>query len=377
MYKNDFARSVDDLSVLLDTILESVPDALILIDETGIIVAFSQSAEILFGYTAQQIVGQNVSQLMAGHDKQHHDSYISNYLTTGQKQIIGIGRIVEARLSDGHIIPVHLTIGEAHIKGQRLFAGYIRDITDKQAADHQINRMQAELTNFSRLSTAGTMASAMAHELNQPLTAIANYMEAARDILETPNAESVTMAQEALDAGATQSIRAGQVVRRLRDFVSRGEFETRRTSPTELVGQAISLAKVGVEGPVPRIVSSLPDDLPSVWCDALQIRQVILNLIRNGVEAASEKDTPLIEITGYVHDSDPAFVAISVSDNGTGLQLDKGTSPFDPFLSSKSDGMGLGLSICRTIIEAHDGTIWAENNEAEGAQFSFTLKIAD
>lgn len=376
MYKKDVSESVDELHILLDAIFASVPDALILIDETGIVVAFSQSAEALFGYTSEHIVGQNVKVLMAGHDARHHDSYISNYLITGEKQIIGIGRIVEARLSNGQVIPVHLTIGEARIGNQRFFAGYIRDITEKQAADHQINRMQAELANFSRLSTAGTMASAMAHELNQPLTAITNYMEAARDILETPDNGTIDMAKEALGAAASQAVRAGQVVRRLRDFVSRGEFETAQTDLAALVGQAISLAKLGADGKVPRIVKSLPSDLPHVWCDSLQIRQVILNLVRNGAEAAQDQAVPMIEISGEIDNAHPGFVTLSVSDNGTGIEMDGDVSPFDPFRSSKSDGMGLGLSICRTIIEAHDGKIWASNNETGGARLSFTLKIA-
>lgn len=314
--------------------------------------------------------------LMAGHDERNHDQYITNFLTTGQKQIIGIGRIVEARLANKQIIPIHLTIGEAKIKGHRLFAGYIRDLTDQQAADHQINRMQAELANFSRLSTAGTMASAMAHELNQPLTAIANYMEAARDILKAPNAQAAEMAAEALDAAATQSIRAGQVVRRLRDFVSRGELDTRRIDLAEIVGQAVSLAKIGTDGPVPRIVNRLEAGLPPVWCDALQIRQVILNLIRNGADASKQADAPLIEIDAHRDATNSNYLTLSIRDNGTGLILEEGASPFDPFLSSKSDGMGLGLSICRTIIEAHDGQIWAKNNETIGASFCFTLKIA-
>lgn len=361
----------------MDAILASVPDALILINEDGLIIAFSKSAEDLFGYGTKHVVGQNVSVLMAGFDKHHHDTYMSNYMETGKKQIIGIGRIVEACLSNGDIIPVHLTIGEAKINDRRIFAGYVRDITEQQATDHQINRMQAELANFSRLSTAGTMASAMAHELNQPLTAITNYMEAARDILETPDANAIDMAKEALDAAAVQSVRAGQVVRRLRDFVSRGEFETRRTDLEKLVTQAISLAKIGVAGKVPRIVQSLPDKLPQVWCDSLQIRQVILNLVRNGAEAARTENLPMIEITACLDRCSTGYVTLQVSDNGTGLDLESEISPFDPFRSSKTDGMGLGLSICRTIIEAHDGEIWAKNNERGGATFSFTLKIAD
>ena len=193
--------SQDDqsLRLLLQTVLLSVPDAMIVIDETGEIVAFSSAAETLFGYSAAEVTGKNVSLLMTGKDKPHHDRYLSNYISTGVKQIIGIGRVVEAKLANGNEIPVELKIGEARLGKHRLFTGYIRDITERQAAEHNINRMQVELSNFSRLSAVGTMASAMAHELNQPLTAVSNYLEAARDLLDSPTEETIALVKEALE----------------------------------------------------------------------------------------------------------------------------------------------------------------------------------
>ncbi|MEL7482508.1 MAG: PAS domain S-box protein [Pseudomonadota bacterium] len=360
----------------MQTVLQSVPDAMILIDEAGEMLAFSRSAEALFGYPAADVIGKNVSMLMAGADEAHHDRYISSYMSTGEKQIIGIGRVVRARVSSGKVIPVHLTIGEAKIGDRRFFAGYVRDVTDQQAADHQISRMQAELANFSRLSTAGTMASAMAHELNQPLTAVANYLEAARDMLQSPDAETLGIIRDALDSAASQSVRAGQIVRRLRDYVSRGEFETRKTDVADVVEQAISLSKLGGQHPLPRVISRMPESRPKVWCDALQIRQVILNLIRNAADATRDQTTAMIEVTGQRQDG-TEFFEISVADNGPGLTLEEGRSPFEPFQSSKADGMGLGLSICQTIIEAHDGKIWVGESPFGGAKFSFTLKTVE
>ncbi|MEM6410575.1 MAG: PAS domain S-box protein [Pseudomonadota bacterium] len=370
-------QSTEDLSILFDTILQSVPDAMILIDEAGRVMAFSQSAEELFGLKASEIIGRDVTLLMTGADREHHHDYIRNYITTGEKQIIGKGRIVKARHSTGEIIPVHLTIGEAQIGQRRYFSGYIRDVTPQQAADHQISQLQAELTNFSRLSTAGTMASAMAHELNQPLTAVANYLEAARDMLESPEPDIVAMVQEALDSAANQCVRAGKIVRKLRDYVSRGEFELTRTNLNELAEQSISLSKIGVKGAVPSVShkSSLVDH--GVWCDGLQIRQVILNLIRNAAEATRSVATPRIEIEIEAVAGSNDFVKLSVADNGTGIDLENGRSPFEPFQSSKTEGMGLGLSICQTIIEAHGGEIWVEDSPFGGAQISFTLQAAN
>ena len=205
------------LEPLMRSVLASVPDAMIVINQQGQILAFSAAAARLFGYKAQEVAGENVSMLMTGANEAHHDQYIKNYLSTGEKQIIGIGRIVEAKLSDGATIPVELKIGEAEIDGQRLFTGYIRDMSEQQANALRVNQMQVELANFSRLSAVGTMASAMAHELNQPLTAVANYLEAARDLLNNADKDTLAIIQEALDAAATQSIREGLIVSRLRD----------------------------------------------------------------------------------------------------------------------------------------------------------------
>jgi len=364
----------ESLAVLMQSILASVPDAMIVIDDTGQILAFSAAAERLFGYEAKDIAGQNVSVLMAGADEKHHDQYIRNYLSTGEKQIIGIGRIVEAKLSDGSTIPVELKIGEANVHGRRLFTGYIRDMSEQQANALRLNEMQVELANFSRLSAVGTMASAMAHELNQPLTAVANYLEAARDLLDQADPETLSFIQEALDAAATQSIRAGQIVRRLRDYVSRGELDLRSVYLQEVVDDAISLAKVGIEGQLARVISRVPDDFPPLLADRLQLRQVIVNLVRNAIEALSETANPQVWIRAELADG---LAVITIEDNGPGYQGKGDSSPFDPFNSSKVGGMGLGLSICQTILDAHGTDIEYAASQHGGAAFKFTLRLAE
>lgn len=363
----------ESLELLMQSILASVPDAMIVIDETGKILAFSAAAERLFGYEAQDIAGRNVSHLMAGADEKHHDQYIRNYLTTGEKQIIGIGRIVEAKLANGERIPVELKIGEANVHGRRLFTGYIRDMSEQQANALRLNEMQVELANFSRLSAVGTMASAMAHELNQPLTAVANYLEAARDLLDQADPETLSFIQEALDAAATQSIRAGQIVRRLRDYVSRGELDLRSVHLQEVVDDAISLAKVGIEGQLARVISRVPVDFPALLADRLQLRQVIVNLVRNAIEALAETTNPQVWIRAELEDG---LAVITVEDNGPGYQGQGDASPFDAFNSSKTHGMGLGLSICQTILDAHGTDIEYAPSERGGAAFKFTLRLA-
>ena len=370
---SDF-QDAGSLQSILQSILDSVPDAMIVIDDTGAILAFSRAAQTLFGYKAEDVIGRNVSCLMTQADKPHHDQYIRNYLATGERQIIGIGRIVEARLANGDCIPVDLKIGEASIGEHKIFTGFIRDVSERQANAHRISEMQAELSNFSRLSAVGTMASAMAHELNQPLTAVANYLEAAHDLLDGPLEDNVSIVQEALDAAAEQSIRAGQIVRRLRDYVSRGELDLRPVSLNEVVQDAVSLAKVGFDGRLARVVVRLEDVTSKVMADRLQLRQVFVNLVRNAIEALAETDNPLIWITATVTGDE---IAIEVKDNGPGLSKDLAYSPFEAFQSTKATGMGLGLSICQTIMEAHGTVITVASEPNAGAAFQFTLRAAE
>ena len=362
------------LELLMRSVLASVPDAMIVINQKGQMLAFSAAAERLFGYKASDVAGKNVSILMTGANAAHHDQYIRNYLSTGEKQIIGIGRIVEAKLADGRIIPVELKIGEAEIDGQKLFTGYIRDMSEQQANALRLTQMQVELANFSRLSAVGTMASAMAHELNQPLTAVANYLEAARDLLDGADRDALAFIQEALDAAATQSIRAGQIVRRLRDYVSRGELDMRPVDLDEVVDDAVSLAKVGFDGKLARVITQIAPDFPKVYADRLQLRQVIVNLIRNAIEALENTDNPQVWVKAEFHDD---LATIAIEDNGPGYQGVDDASPFDAFNSTKPGGMGLGLSICQTIMDAHGTSIDYTPSSHGGAAFTFTLRIND
>lgn len=363
------------LESLLTSILSAVPDGMIVINERGVIIAFSSTAERMFGYSAEEMRGHNVAELMTDADSSHHDAYVHNYLATGKRKIIGIGRVVSARTASGEVIPVELKIGEAQIGGQRFFVGFVRDLTEKQRAEHRIRQMQAELINFSRLSAVGTMASAMAHELNQPLTAVTNYLEAARDMLSEEDHEHIRIARQALDGAARQAIRAGQIIRRLRDYVSRGEITTRRIKLAPLIHDAATLALVGVPEPVARITESVETNLPDVMADRVQIQQVIVNLIRNAVEATAGELNAEIEVRAHAHS--PTEVVVCVSDNGPGFNEEDAANVFRPFSSTKPSGMGLGLSICQTIVESHNGRIWLEPTAPHGATFCFTLERAD
>src|SRR5690606_22686780 len=170
-------------AIHLRSILETVPDAMVVIDEKGRIISFSKAAERMFGFAEAELLGENVSALMPSPDRERHDGYLQRYLETGEKKIIGIGRLVTARRRDGTTFPMELSVGEATIGAERIFTGFIRDLTERQEAEKRLHTLQDELAHVSRVTAMGTLATSIAHELNQPLTAIANYVETASDML--------------------------------------------------------------------------------------------------------------------------------------------------------------------------------------------------
>ena len=356
------------------SILATVPDAMIVIDDHGTMLSFSAAAEKMFGYAEADVAGQNVKMLMPNPDREAHDRYMARYLETGVPHIIGIGRVTTARRRDGSTFPIELSIADAHTPHGRVFTGFIRDLTDRQRTERRLHDLQNELNHISRISAMGSLASALAHELNQPLTAIANYMEGARDLLASPDAEALEMVREALDEAAAQSIRAGQIVRRLRDFIARGDSDKHVESLRKLVTEASALALTGT-GPAAIDVDIRLDAVAdTVLVDRIQIQQVLLNLIRNAVEAMQRSPRRRIDIRSIAKNSDQ--VTVIVADSGPGLTPDMQRHLFEPFQSSKEQGMGLGLSISRSIVEAHGGRIWAEPADIGGAAFHFTLARA-
>jgi two-component system sensor kinase FixL len=354
------------------SILETVPDAMIVIDEKGLMQSFSSAAERLFGYSAGEVLGKNIKMLMPSPYREAHDGYLSRYLATGERRIIGIGRVVVGERRDGSTFPMELAVGEMRSSNQRFFTGFIRDLTERQKTEARLQELQTELVHISRLTALGEMASALAHELNQPLSAIANYMKGSRRLLEKRADDETALVREAMDKAAEQSLRAGQIIRRLRDFVSRGESERRVESLSKLVEEASALALVGAKERGVRVRINLDPSLDLVLADKVQVQQVMLNLVRNAIEAMEHSDRRELVIATLPH---PAhMIAISVSDSGSGIAPEIAAQLFQPFITSKPQGMGVGLSISRTIIEAHGGQIWSEPNPGGGTVFRFTLR---
>ena len=356
----------------LTSILDTVPDAMVVIDERGIIQSFSSAAERLFGYAAAEIVGTNVKRLMPSPYRENHDGYLERYLRTGERRIIGIGRVVVGERKDGSTFPMELAVGEMRSSNQRFFTGFIRDLTERQQTEARLQELQSELVHISRLTAMGEMASALAHELNQPLSAIANYMKGSRRLLENSTDDRSALLRSAMDKAAEQALRAGQIIRRLRDFVARGESERRVESVKKLVEEASALALVGAKDQGVRVRFQFDPTANLVLADKVQIQQVLLNLLRNAVEAMeSSQKRELVISTESMKDG---MIAISVADTGSGIAPEMMAQLFQPFVTNKRHGMGVGLSISRTIIEAHGGQIGVEPNPAGGTIFRFTLR---
>jgi two-component system, LuxR family, sensor kinase FixL len=356
----------------LKSILDTIPEAMIVIDEAGIVHSFSLAAERLFGYTPTDVIGQNIKMLMPSPYRENHDGYLERYLRTGERRIIGIGRVVVGERRDGSTFPMELAVGEMRSGDQRFFTGFIRDLTERQKTEARLQELQAELVHISRLTAMGEMASALAHELNQPLSAIANYLKGAARLLESRPDDDTKTVHSALDKAAEQSLRAGQIIHRLRDFVARGESERRVESIKKLIEEASALALVGAKEHGVRVRFQIDPTQDLILADKVQVQQVLFNLFRNAVDAVLHSDRRDILIA--TKPSDRGMIEVSVADSGPGISPEVEGHLFQPFITTKPHGMGIGLSISRTIIEAHGGQVWTEHNVDGGATFKFTLR---
>jgi two-component system sensor kinase FixL len=371
------AKALEAAEARLRSIMRTVPDAMLIIDERGLIESLSTTAERLFGYTIEEIAGRNVSVLMPSPYREQHDTYLKRYLSTGERRIIGIGRIVVGQRKDGTTFPIHLTVGELRSADKHYFTGFIRDLTDQQLTESRLKELQSEVTHMSRYTALGEMASTLAHEINQPLTAISNYLKGSQRLLDRLDDKSAPVLRDALGKAAEQAIRAGHIIRRLREFVARGESDRRIESLPRLIEDASTLALMGTRENGIAVSFRLDPRADLVLADRIQIQQVLVNLIRNAIEVMS--DSPRepglerrLEIATVADDNGHAEV--SVGDTGSGLAPEVAAHLFQPFVTTKRKGMGLGLSICRTIVEAHGGRIWVENRPGGGTIFRFTLR---
>lgn len=247
------------------------------------------------------------------------------------------------------------------------------DITEQKLAEAALQDLQAELAHASRLSAMGQMAAAIVHELNQPLTAIGNYMAASRRLLDRDDDQSKATLRGALERASQQAMRGAQIIERIRGFSGQGESAPRPELISPLLKEAVELLLIGTRTDGVRI--RLPGELPgaTVLADKIQIQQVLLNLMRNAVEALEGQTRKEVALALALRDD---YVQVSVMDTGAGLSEEIKARLFQPFVSTKKTGMGIGLSICQKIVTAHNGRLWAEPNPQGGTIFHLTLPLA-
>jgi two-component system sensor kinase FixL len=367
------ARVLEEREAHLRSIFDTAPEAMIVINAEGIVQSYGLSAERMFGWRPSEVLGRNISMLMPEPFRTQHDGYLQRYLSTGEKRIIGIGRIVVGERKDGSTFPMELAVGEVASTGARVFTGFIRDLTERRESEARLRELQAEVVHISRLSAMGEMASALAHELNQPLSAIANYLNGARKLIGR-GPESEAKVSQAVEKAAEQAIRAGDIIRRLRDFLARGEGERTVESLARLVHEACGLALVGAKEASVDVAYQMDPHLDRVIVDRVQIQQVIVNLVRNALDAMQAQGGGRLNVSTTVENG---MAAVSIVDTGPGVDEQAAARLFQPFVTTKANGMGVGLSICRSIVEAHGGKIWTEPNPGGGAIFRFTVPLAD
>jgi two-component system sensor kinase FixL len=361
-------------------VVESAPNAIVMINPAGEIVMVNAQAERVFGYSRAELLGQPVEMLVPGRFRGHHPGMRTSFFADPRPRPMGVGRDLFGLKKDGSEFPVEIGLNPIETEEGTMVLSAIVDITERKTAEaalkesqDRLQELHAELLHVSRLSAMGQMAAMVAHELNQPLTAISNYMEAVAALLDRGGELPIPRLRNAVGRAGEQAVRAGQIIHQLRGFVSRGDSEKRIEAVSPLVKEAAELALLGTKQQGISIkVEGDPADA-FIVVDKIQIQQVLLNLLRNAAEAVADQEQREIALLTEVQDE---TVQISVIDNGPGLPDEVQAKLFQPFVSTKTTGMGVGLSICHTIITAHNGRLWAEPNPQGGTIFRLTMPTA-
>ncbi|MBV7256603.1 PAS domain S-box protein [Pacificimonas sp. WHA3] len=370
-------RPADELArheLLLKALLTLSPDVVITINRHGIIQSLGQAVQTMFGYAHDELVGQNVAILMPSPDREQHDGYIERFLTTGEPRIIGIGRQVRGRRKDGELFPLFLRVAEVWDGGEPMFLGMLHDLTEEEALKSREQELRAAMQHMSRVASLGELAAEISHELNQPLTAITQYLSALNASLAMDAPDLAGIGALARKANA-QAQRAGDVVRSMRRFVKTETGRREACDVARLLSESVDLSLLDREMERIDVRFDLPADLPPVLCEPVQVQQVVHNLLRNAVEAMHETSEPVIRLKARA--TGKSRIEIVVEDNGAGIAPNMRDQLFERFRTGRRDGLGIGLAICRSIVTAHGGQIEAEDALGGGTCFRFTLPAAD
>jgi two-component system, LuxR family, sensor kinase FixL len=361
---------LEEREAILRASLDAVPNATVVIDELGVITTFNHAAELLFGWTAHDICGQNVETLMPKAYADAHDGHVQRYLQTGERRVMGSSRQLVGQRKDGAEFPMELRIAEVRINKRRYFTGVVRDLSTMREAERRSDELHAQLTQIWSLNSMGEMASVLAHELNQPLSAVANYLRAARTLIANLEIDEDDLI-DAVSRAGDQAVRAGEIIRTMRDLATRGGTEQKPESLSAILGEIEFIVGLMVRDAGARVVYDLYQGADTVLADRIQIQQLVVNLVRNAIDAVSKFPDREIKISSRP-DADGKLLT-TVEDSGPGVDTTVMGRVFQPLASTKPTGMGLGLSICRAIVENHGGRIWVEPSPLGGAAFSFVL----
>jgi PAS domain S-box-containing protein len=352
-------------------VVETASDVVISMDESGVIILANPATKQVFGYEPAELIGKPLTLLMPESMQRLHDAGYKRYLATGERRLNWQGTEVTALRANGEEFPVEVSFGEMTTDGHKMFTGFIRDISGKKLAEAALAKARSELANVARITSLGELTASIAHEVNQPLSGIITNASTCLRMLsgDPPNIDG---ARETVRRTIRDGNRASDVITRLRTLFSRKEVNLELVDLNEATREVIALSLSELQRNEVIVRQEFADELPSIWGDRIQLQQVILNFFRNASDAMSTVDDRprQLSITTAL---DSERVQLTVEDTGVGFDSGVADRLFESFYTTKHDGMGIGLSISRSIIEAHSGHLWATLNDGPGSTFGFSI----
>ena len=358
----------------LDALMEAAVDAIIIIDENGMIQRFNPAAEAMFGYSEAELRGRNLSLLMPEPNRSRHDSYLERYSRTRKAAVIGTGREETGLRRNGETFPRQLSVGEIRQPNRSRYVGIIRDVTEMRQAQQQVRHLEEQLLHADRLVILGELTAGIAHEINQPLTAIAAYADAGASIIDRIDEAPAADMRSICDRIGGQARRAAEVVQRLRGLVRSGSAAKSRHDLNEIIRNILLLFEFETKKTGTRIRFYPCKALDTLYVDDIQIQQIMVNLVKNSLDAIAEGGRAEGQIDIHIRAED-TDVLVTVTDNGPGVPQQHRDRLFDSFFTTKPKGVGLGLSICKSIASAHGGTLRHEQPAEGGSRFVLSLPL--
>jgi len=370
-------RKTDDSAASgpLDALMDAAVDAIIIIDDRGLIQSFNGAAEAMFGYSESEVRGHNVSLLMPEPHRSSHDSYLASYAQSGKATVIGKGREEIGRRRDGSTFPMQLSVGEIRHARRRSYVGIIRDVSEMRRVQERVRRLEEQLLHADRLIMLGELTAGIAHEINQPLTAIAAYADAGKSIIDRIEQPPGGDMQSICERISGQARRAGEVVQRLRGLVRTGTSSRSRHDLNEIIRNILLLFEFDVKKTGIELLFFPLEPPQELYVDDIQIQQILVNLIKNSLDAIDDSGQTDGRIEIRI-DRQGSVIRVSVTDNGPGVPEKYRSQLFNSFFTTKPNGLGLGLAICKSIAAAHGGSLHHDKPAEGGSRFTLALPLS-